>query len=99
MIVDIHHGSKLLRLYSFQSKSSWNKWSQLYLFQFKWNRTYDIPEQDHRFRSKRTCEANAAGESSSFMFTICVKSVPFDHFKLAYVVLDMAVKEFFKTHF
>ena len=38
---------------------------------------------------------NAAGENSSFIFTICVKSVPFYHFKLAYVVLHKAVEEFF----
>ena len=46
-----------------------------------------------------TCEANPAGENSSFIFTVCVKSVPLNHFKLAYIVLLMAVKEFFKTHF
>ena len=45
---------------------------------------------------KRTCEANPAGENSSFIFTICVKSVPPYHFKLTYVVLHMAVKEFSK---
>ena len=38
---------------------------------------------------KRTCEANAAGENSSFTFTVCVKSVPRNHFKLAYVVLHI----------
>ena len=48
---------------------------------------------------ERTCEANAAGENSSFVFIACVKSVPFYHFKLAYVVLQMVVKEFFETHF
>ena len=32
-------------------------------------------------------------------FTVSVKSVPRYHFKLAYVVLQMAVKEFFETHF
>ena len=37
---------------------------------------------------KRTCEANAAGENSSFIFTLCVN-----------VVLQMAVKEFFEAHF
>ena len=42
---------------------------------------------------------NPAGENSSFIFTICVKSVPLYHFKLAYVVLYVAVKELFKTHF
>ena len=36
--------------------------------------------------------ANAAGENSSVIFTVCVKSVPRYHFKLAYVVLHMAVK-------
>ena len=43
-----------------------------------------------------TCEANAAGENSSFIFTVCVKSVRLRHFKLAYVFLHVAVKEFFK---
>ena len=38
----------------------------------------------------RTCEANQAGENSSFIFSVCVKSVPLYHFKFAYVVLDMA---------
>ena len=33
--------------------------------------------------AQRTCEANAMGENSSFIFTVCVKSVPFNHFKLA----------------
>ena len=47
---------------------------------------------------KRTCEANAAGENSSFIFAVCVKSVPLYRFKLAYVVLHMAVKEFFDHH-
>ena len=46
---------------------------------------------------QRTCEANAADENSSFIFTVCVKSVPLYHFKLAYVVLHIAVKEFFET--
>ena len=32
-------------------------------------------------------------------FTVCVKSVPHYHFKLPYVVLQMAVKEVFETHF
>ena len=41
---------------------------------------------------KRTCEANAASENSSFIFTVCVKSVPLYHFKLRYVVLHMTVK-------
>ena len=50
-------------------------------------------------QSERTCEANAVGENSSFTFTVCVRSVPRYHFKLAYVVLQMAVKEFFETHF
>ena len=52
----------------------------------------------HLFAKQRTCEANQAGENSSFIFTVCVKSVPLHHFKLAYVVLRMAIKEFFKTH-
>ena len=56
--------------------------------------------KDQRIKEKRTCEAKAlAGENSSFIFTVCVKSVPRYHFKLAYVILQMAVKEFFETHF
>ena len=57
-----------------------------------------ICEGSSRLR-KSTCEAYAVGENSSFIFTVCVKSVPCYHFKLAYVVLQMAVKEFFETHF
>ena len=45
---------------------------------------------------QRTCEANPAGENSSFIFTVCVKSVPLYHFKIAYVVLHTAVKELFE---
>ena len=37
---------------------------------------------------KRTCEANAADENNSFIFTVCVTSVPRHYFKLAYVVLS-----------
>ena len=48
---------------------------------------------------QRTCEANPAGENSSFIFTVGVKCVPLYHFKLAYVVLHTAVKEFFESHF
>ena len=53
------------------------------------------------FSLNRTCEPNPAGENSSFIFTVGVKSVPLYHFKLAYVVIYMAVsvKEFFETHF
>ena len=47
---------------------------------------------------ERTNEANAVGENSSFIVTVCVKSVPIYHFKLAYVVLHMAVKEVFETN-
>ena len=47
---------------------------------------------------KMTCEANAAGENSSFIFTVDVKSIPHYHFKLAHVALHIAVKEFFETH-
>ena len=31
-------------------------------------------------------------------FLVCVKSVPRYHFKFAYVVLQMVVKEFYETH-
>ena len=48
---------------------------------------------------KTTCEANAAGENSSFIFTVLVKSVPFYHFERAYVVLHKAVKKAFETNF
>ena len=42
---------------------------------------------------------NEVGEINSFIFTVCVKSVPRYHFKVAYLVLQMDVKEFFETHF
>ena len=45
---------------------------------------------------KRTCEANPAGKVAHSFFTVYVKSVPLYHFKLACVVLHMAVKEFFE---
>ena len=35
--------------------------------------------------------------NSSFIFTVCVKLVPLYHSKLAYVILHIAVKEFFET--
>ena len=47
---------------------------------------------------KRICEANSEGENSSFIFTVCVKYVPLYHFKLAFVVLHMAVKKVFGIH-
>ena len=50
-------------------------------------------------RLERTCEANPVGENSSVISTVSVKSVSLYHFKPAYVVLPMAVKEFFETHF
>ena len=46
-------------------------------------------------QTQRTCGANPAGENSSFISTVCVRSVPFYHSKLAYVVLHMFVKDFF----
>ena len=48
---------------------------------------------------QRTCKANEAGENSSFIFTVCVRSVPRYYFKLANVILQMVVKELFETHF
>ena len=49
---------------------------------------------------QRTCyKANQASENSSFIFTVCVRSVLRYHFKLAYVILQVAVKEFFETDF
>ena len=41
-------------------------------------------------------KANAVGENSSFIFTVCVKFVPLYHFKLARVFLHTAVKELLK---
>ena len=63
---------------------------------------YILQEGDHYYffvKRKRTDKANAAGESSSFIFTVCVKSVPLYHFKLSHEALHMAVKEFFESHF
>ena len=62
-------------------------------------RMVPISNQECSCLRQRTCEANAAGENSSFTFTVYVKSVPRCHFQLAYVVLQMAVKEFFEIHF
>ena len=45
-----------------------------------------------------TCLANQAGENSSSIFTVSVRSVPRYYFKLAYVILQIADKEFFETH-
>ena len=55
------------------------------------------------YRSRGICcvmetKPNQVGENSSFTLA-CVKSVARYHFKLAYVILQMAVKELFKTHF
>ena len=36
---------------------------------------------------------NTVGENSSFIFTVCVKSISHYHFKLAYIVLQIAVNE------
>ena len=49
--------------------------------------------------AQRTCEANPAGENSSFIFTVSAKSVSLYHFKLAYAVVYFAVEEFLETHF
>ena len=42
-------------------------------------------------QEERTCEANPAGENSSLIFAVCVKSVPLYHFKpdcaLCYFIL------------
>ena len=45
---------------------------------------------------KKDRKAKLAGENCSIIFTICIRSVPLYHSKLAYVVLHMAVKEFSK---
>ena len=47
--------------------------------------------------SRRTCEANAAGEIAHSFLQSCVKSVPLYNLKLAYVDLHTAVEEFSKT--
>ena len=52
-------------------------------------------KQFEKFLQNWSCEANAAGENSASILTVGVKSVPRYHFKLAYVVLQTAVKEFF----
>ena len=55
------------------------------------------PLANYLIKRQRTCEVNPAGENGSFIFTLCVKSVPLYHFKLAYVVLHKNVKEFSKS--
>ena len=46
-----------------------------------------------------TRDANPAGGNSSFIFIVSVKPVRIYRFKLAYVVLHIAVKESVQTHF
>ena len=46
--------------------------------------------------TKRTCEANVAGENSSFIFTVCVKAVACYHFKLAMKFFISLPKHFSK---
>ena len=62
------------------------------------NFTDQVQKLNVRFVFVKTCEANPAGENRSFIFTVGVKSVPLYHFKLAHLVLHMAVKEVFETH-
>ena len=50
-------------------------------------------------QEERTCQVNPVGENSSFIFAVCVKSVPLYHFKLDYLVLHMTAKEFFENPF
>ena len=58
-----------------------------------------VHKSKYQIKRERTCEANAAGENSLFIFTVCVKTVPLYQLKLVYVVLHMNVKEFIETHF
>ena len=60
--------------------------------------SFRFHDVDSNANVKRTSGANAASENSLFIVTVCVKSVPIYHSKLAYVVPDMAVKEFLETH-
>ena len=46
---------------------------------------------------KRTCEVNRMGENSPFISTCYAKTVPVYDLKIAWVVLHLSVKEFFKT--
>ena len=72
----------------------------LYLcVQRKTNEFLDVYGRVWKFQEVSQSEANAVGENSSFIFTVCVKSVRLYHFKLAFVVLHVAVKGFFETHF
>ena len=52
----------------------------------------DILSNTSKFALKMTCETDPAGIQS-------LKSVPLYRFKLAFIVLNMAVKHFFETHF
>ena len=42
---------------------------------------------------QRTCEANPAGENSSSILTVCVKSIPLYHVKVGYVVLHIRLSK------
>ena len=59
---------------------------------------FTFPQRHKTILVRRTCEANSGGETSSFIFTVCVKSVPFYH-KFLCIVLDMVAKEFLETQF
>ena len=81
-------------------KQTWSieSFSALAIFK-QWPSTQEHVFKFHSLNAEqRTCKANAASENSSLTSTVRVKSVPRYHFKLAYAVLQMAVKEFFETH-
>ena len=68
--------------------------------EFDWLEFCDLENCNWKLKLyKRACEANAAEENSSLIFTVCVKSVPLYHFRLVHVVLHKAMKEIFETHF
>ena len=54
-----------------------------------------VTEVVNRSLKAECADFNLVDENSLFIFIVCDKSVLLYHFKLAYVVLQMAVKEFF----
>ena len=60
---------------------------------------YQITLASHWHSLQTPIQDNPTGKNSSLIFTAFVKSAPLYHFKLAHVVLHMAVKELFEAHF
>ena len=71
----------------------------MFEFEFPYSNTKENKIQCDRSKiksNKGSVKLMQLSENSSFIFTVCVRSVPRYHFKLAHVILQMAVKDFSK---